>query len=130
MRSSVLKAKALLGSLYVARLGELQLCLELRSTRRPETDALCCLWESMVSHLCLSVFFICGIIPRVAFLRQFFFEGLLILNVLALPVSKLFPLFSADTSYSRFPRNFGHSSVYPTLLSVIKILTIMCVIGA
>lgn len=30
MRSSVLKAKALLGSLYVARLGELQLCLELR----------------------------------------------------------------------------------------------------
>lgn len=60
---------------------------------------------------------------------SFSLRRLLILNVLALPVSKLFPLFSADTSYSSSPKNFGHSSVYPTLLSVIKILTITGVIG-
>lgn len=63
-------------------------------------------------------------------LGSFSLRRLWIRNVLALPVSKLFPLFSADTSYSSSLKNFGHSSVYPTLLSVIKILTITGVIGA
>lgn len=46
-----------------------------------------------------------------------FLEGLLILNVLALPVAERFPLFNADISYSSAPNTLEHASTCSTFYS-------------